>query len=139
MSIMELGALGEFLGVFAVVATLAYLALQIRQNTGITRAQINQARADIGLRGAMSVYNSEYLPQILIKVNRDDVLTEEEMERYRYWFQAINRSQDNNLRQYSEGFLGEQMPRDISRMVRRVVAGSQTSRDEWAASKQVYS
>jgi len=30
MTIMELGALGEFLGVFALVATLIYLAIQVR-------------------------------------------------------------------------------------------------------------
>ena len=33
MSIIELGALGEFIGAIAVVVTLAYLAIQIRQNT----------------------------------------------------------------------------------------------------------
>jgi len=33
MSIMELGALGEFVGSFAVVATLIYLAFQIKHNT----------------------------------------------------------------------------------------------------------
>ncbi len=32
MSIMELGALGEFLGVFALVATLIYLAIEVRQS-----------------------------------------------------------------------------------------------------------
>ena len=38
MSIMELGALGEFVGAFAVVATLIYLALQIRSNTNVEKA-----------------------------------------------------------------------------------------------------
>ncbi len=33
MSIIELGALGEFLGSIGVIATLIYLAIQIRQNT----------------------------------------------------------------------------------------------------------
>jgi len=33
MTVVELGALGEFIGSIAVVATLIYLALQIRQNT----------------------------------------------------------------------------------------------------------
>jgi len=33
MNIIELGALGEFLGSIGVVATLVYLAIQIRQNT----------------------------------------------------------------------------------------------------------
>ena len=33
MTIFELGALGEFVGAIAVVGTLIYLAVQIRQNT----------------------------------------------------------------------------------------------------------
>ena len=33
MTIIELGALGEFRGSIAVLATLVYLAVQIRQNT----------------------------------------------------------------------------------------------------------
>ena len=42
MTIFELGALGEFLGSIAVVFTLIYLALQIRQNTRSGRAQSRQ-------------------------------------------------------------------------------------------------
>ena len=38
MSIIELGAIGEFLGAFAVVVTLIYLGMQVRQNTTSTRA-----------------------------------------------------------------------------------------------------
>ena len=38
MSIMELGALGELVGAIAVVATLIYLAVQIRQTTAIVSA-----------------------------------------------------------------------------------------------------
>ncbi len=33
MTIMELGAIGEFVGAIGVIATLIYLALQIRHNT----------------------------------------------------------------------------------------------------------
>jgi hypothetical protein len=36
---MELGALGEFIGSFGVIATLVYLALQIRANTRTARAE----------------------------------------------------------------------------------------------------
>jgi hypothetical protein len=37
MTILELGAIGEFVGSLAVLATLAYLALQIRHNTASNR------------------------------------------------------------------------------------------------------
>ena len=38
MTITELGALGEFVGAIAVVATLAYLGFQIRQSKFATLA-----------------------------------------------------------------------------------------------------
>ena len=46
-----LGNVGEFVGAIAVVATLGYLAIQIRQNTKATRAQTAQ-----DLTGSMSEY-----------------------------------------------------------------------------------
>ena len=39
MSIQELGSLGEFLAAIATLATLIYLALQIRNNTSVARAE----------------------------------------------------------------------------------------------------
>ena len=43
ISIMELGALGEFVGAMGVILTLVYLAIQIRQNTRGIRASTVQA------------------------------------------------------------------------------------------------
>ncbi len=43
MTIQDLGALGEFLGSIAVLATLIYLALQTRQNTAAIAAQVDAA------------------------------------------------------------------------------------------------
>ncbi len=66
MSIMELGALGEFFGVFALVATLIYLSIQVRQarnesanavvearTTGIIELHMGVAASD-GLSAAMT-------------------------------------------------------------------------------------
>jgi hypothetical protein len=39
MSLEELGNIGEFVGSIGVIASLVYLAMQIRQNTRSTRAQ----------------------------------------------------------------------------------------------------
>ena len=43
MSIMELGALGEFVGAFAVLVTLIYLTIQVRQNTKSLRSATYQS------------------------------------------------------------------------------------------------
>ena len=46
MSIMELGALGEFFGAIAVVVTLIYLAVQLKQNTAQLRMDSFQRHLD---------------------------------------------------------------------------------------------
>jgi hypothetical protein len=40
-----IGAIGEIVGAIAVLATLIYLAIQIRQNSAIQRAQTHQQLA----------------------------------------------------------------------------------------------
>ena len=46
MSIQDLGALGELLAALATIATLIYLAMQIRANTRATSAQSRHAISD---------------------------------------------------------------------------------------------
>ena len=41
-----IGAIGEILGAFAVVATLGYLAVQIRQSTRVAKAEISQRMSE---------------------------------------------------------------------------------------------
>lgn len=42
MTIQELGSIGEFVAAIATLVTLAYLAVQIRQNTRVARAQLSK-------------------------------------------------------------------------------------------------
>ena len=46
MTLQDLGAIGEFIGGIAVVITLVYLAVSIRQNTKSVRASTYQAILD---------------------------------------------------------------------------------------------
>ena len=46
MDIMELGAIGELVGGLAVIASLVYVGVQVRQNTFAVRASAAQAFAD---------------------------------------------------------------------------------------------
>ena len=66
MSIIELGALGEFVGSFGVVATLAYLSVQVRSNAKNTATEARQRVLDrfsdakaniIGQKIALSAIN----------------------------------------------------------------------------------
>jgi hypothetical protein len=47
ITINQLGSLGEFIGAIAVVASLIYVAIHIKQNTNATRISTMQAHVDI--------------------------------------------------------------------------------------------
>ncbi len=137
MTIMELGALGEVVGAIAVVVTLAYLAIQIRQNTHamdegrkLALAQTYQIRAD-GLQNMMvRAADSEHIGPIIAKltsagypvdVSSLDRLSPEERARFRQWQIAQQTHWDNMYYQYERGFLDEEYYRDTLReRVRRL-------------------
>ncbi len=75
MTIMELGALGELLGAVGVIVTLAYLAVQIKQNTRsmdenkrLALAQTYQMRADALQSMLVEAACSETLGPLIVKL-----------------------------------------------------------------------
>ena len=69
MTVMELGALGEFLGVFALVATLIYLSIQVRHARSESEKAVLEARST-GIRElSMGAASSEGLSAALVKAN----------------------------------------------------------------------
>ena len=78
-----LGNYGEFIGAFAVVATLAYLALQIRQTgRSNTFAAVQAYRAE-RMKWFQSNRDSPYMPKIFAKVEAGQPLDGEEEYRLR--------------------------------------------------------
>ena len=67
MSIMELGALGEFLGVFALLATLIYVAIQVRQARHESEKAVLQARYTGVRELSLSLAASQGLSAALVK------------------------------------------------------------------------
>jgi hypothetical protein len=102
------------------------------------RAQINQSRTDTALSEQQAIFTQMNTPALLAKVGREDPLSDEELIAYRRYFRAFNRNQDNNLWQYREGYLGENLPRSIQQAVRAVVGGSQLGLNTWERQKTGY-
>jgi len=123
---------------FGVVIGLILLIVEIGQNTEMMRAQINQSRTDTALAEQHATYNSDHMPAILAKVVRGEKLSGEEEIRYETYFRAFNRNQDNNLWQYSQGYLGENIPRSIKSAVRAVVGGHTLGIETWDRQKHSY-
>ena len=100
-----IGAVGEIVGAAAVVLSLGYLAIQIRnQNSESRSAAMHDI--SIGWRAASEVFTSGELAEIFIKANHDyDSLTEVEALRFvagvhgifRVFEEAYNQHQLNRL------------------------------------------
>jgi hypothetical protein len=128
MTLMELGALGEFVGAIAVVITLVYLAVQIRQsnqamreNRRLALAQTYQMRADALQEMLVRASESEHIAPIISKltglgypenVASLDQLTPIERGRFRLWQIAQQTHWDNLFFQYQQGYLDEEYFRD---------------------------
>ena len=131
MTIMELGALGEFVGAVGVVVTLAYLAIQIRQNTHAMEegkraalAQTYQMRADGLQQMLVQAAESDHIGPIITKLTQAgypenvaslEGLTPEERGRFRQWQIAQQTHWDNMFYQYQQGFLDEEYYRGAFR------------------------
>ena len=130
MSIIELGAVGEFIGAIAVIATLIYLSMQIRQNTRameesrrLALAQTYQMRADALQDMLVSAARSE-LGSIIVRLTAAgypeniaalDTLSDEERGRFRQWQIAQQTHWDNMHFQYQQGFLDQEYYDDAFR------------------------
>ncbi len=131
MTLMELGAVGEFLGAIGVIVTLAYLAVQIRQNTRameenkrLALAQTYQMRADALQNMTVVAADGENIGPIIVKltelgypenVESLNELTAEERGRFKLWQIAQVTHWDNMFYQYQQGFLDPEYSEDSFR------------------------
>jgi hypothetical protein len=121
-----------------VVIGLVLLIFEISQNTEMMQAQINQSRTDTALSEQQAVYTSDHVPSMLVKIDRGEELSDEDLIRYERFFRAFNRNQDNNLWQYNEGYLEDNIPRSIKGAVRAVIAGHELGIATWELQKYSY-
>jgi len=121
MTLQDWGAIGELVGALAVVATLIYLAKQIRLNTRameegrkLALAQTYQMRSDALQSMIVHAADSEHIGLIIVKLtqlgypedaNALDALTVEERGRFRLWQIGQQTHWDNMYYQYQQGYL----------------------------------
>ncbi len=90
MNWTAIGAVGELVGGIAVIATLIYLATQIRQNTRINASAIRQSFYDYTTRQMLHGTDSSEFNVVLAKAaTTDDELTSGERIQILRFFQAV--------------------------------------------------
>ena len=113
MNLESLGNLGDFLGGIAVIATLIYLALQVRQNTlqiaqnsDWLRAQTYRADQNAHVAATQLVASDASLAAIYRKGSADpDALTEDEWTRLAFYYGLMFGNYQNSLYQVEQGLL----------------------------------
>ncbi len=129
-----LGNYGEFVGAIAIVGTLVYLAVQVRQNTRMMRASIRQARSDtsaqLWARGANSI-----VAEIQAKEARGETLDDVEERRMVMWHISQWRVQQTNFFQALEGLLDENTREEQSAIVKNLMS-TDSSRKFWSENRR---
>ena len=100
------------MGIAAIVASLIFVGLELRQTQSALMASTYQARAFDAMNATRELSDSEYVGPIFAKIDLDDEqsmadLTSEERWRVRQW--VVNRmiDFDNEYFQYQSGYLDE--------------------------------
>lgn len=97
-----IGAVGEVLGALAVVLTLVYLAIQIRQNTSSTRASTYSDTTD-GWHNYMQSQSTADIDLLICLATTPSKLTLAEFYRGYYVCRVIFRRMENDYFQFKAG------------------------------------
>ena len=99
-----IGAVGEVVGAVGVIATLGYLAVQIRQNTRSIRSSAYQSAVSSSVQIAADIATAESLSDVWAKgVFEYPTLTRAERFRFNNLAYSIFRSYENLWYQYQQG------------------------------------
>jgi len=108
MTFEELGGFGEFIGAITVLASLVYVAREIRQNTKATQLSTLHASMDSAQKIFDAPVRDAELARI-IRVGMGDLsqLTEDESARLRWWVIMVMRTAENTFVQHQAGMLDD--------------------------------
>jgi hypothetical protein len=122
MNWTKASAIAEILSSIAIVVTIGYLAVEIKQNAEATRAEIRQEILASDQQLLEMLIDD---PKLSLIWYRED-LTDEEKTRLGYFLITHLRMRENNWLQYQNGILDEESWRIYSRSLITVLSGRQT-------------
>jgi hypothetical protein len=136
-----LGSYGEFIGAIAVVLTLGYLAVQVRQNTH--QIQSNAASVEASTYQSLMVQIIELnrglaadpqLSEIVVKAREGEIPDGSAMTRFVQYHMALLRYGDMAFHQYEKGLMDEKRLKSAFGPVRGQVGGNEAAMQvfEWA-------
>ena len=116
MSIEELGAIGEFVASFGVIATLIYLAIQMTQHTRAVKLNTSRVVTEELQQMFSLLAADESLAKVFIDASRTSELNDIARVRYYTFTSNILRVVENAYLQYRENAIGEEHWEGITNM-----------------------
>jgi hypothetical protein len=138
VTLQDLGNIGEFVAAAATVATLVYLAVQIRQNTGTVRASTYHASSTAWSELCAKIAADPSLAEI-IHLGRvtPDALSKEDTRRFELAFDAMLAQIENFYIQYANGHL-QQSNQDRFATILRLQFGTPGVERYWTRRRDLY-
>lgn len=135
-----IGAIGEVVGAIGVIATLIYLAAQIRQNSAVvrsaTRQAVSTAQMEFGIRIATSsdlrASVARWMSVQPAPTSPDDLLRDE------FFLRSCFRMFENQYHQNKDGTFEDTMWSGYLENMKRIIE-QPAFREWWAASRTLYS
>jgi len=105
-----IGAIGEIIGALGVILTLAYLAVQVRQNTVEVRSGQTQDLITANSEANYFMASDKEVADIMLRgmISRNDLSDSDQFRFNVFWFAAYNRF-DFAYHQYSRGRLDPEL------------------------------
>jgi hypothetical protein len=138
MTLQDLGALGDLIGGLGVVVTLAYLAVQIRQNGSLITAQTVQASVDATQRVLLVRVENAALRAVLRKARADTPLDADEAEVMVTYLQAAFMNFQARLQHHVSGVFEVSANESYERILEDYLAQAYVRR-WWQPAKALYS
>lgn len=125
-----IGAIGEVVGALGVVATLLYLAIQIRQNTKTMRGQALGAVTQ-NILSEVLPFSGNNIHVVFLKAIEDpESLSNEELSQLDAWYVASFTARQNEFAQFKLGTLSEDIWKSTHQAIRENM-GNEYGRRWW--------
>lgn len=109
LSLADWGHIAEIFGAVAVVMTLAYVGLQLQQNTAAIQAQTAQMVMATYADYQFAVIGEDALAPLMVKADAGQELTPEEAERLNTWAHLVISNWEQTYRSYQKGQMNEEL------------------------------
>ena len=107
MTLDQLGNIGELVGGIAVVASLIYVGVQLKQSAKVTRASVRQSIASRAGEAQFLVAQNDELLAVVTKLFQQEKLSPQENVRLHFFLGGLFRGTEEAYLLYREGFLDD--------------------------------